>query len=179
VSNRKKISSKVEDQGVGEMDMGEEKILYSWKSVERPHKRWGKEFYSTVIVLAVLVSIVFFFIEGVMPVLVIWAVVFMGWAMSKTEPGMVGHEITSRGIRTGGKLYRWEIMRVYWFEDKWDKKLLKVLLSKFPGQLVLVYGKSEEKKVREAMGGFLPLEKPEDTWADRAVKWFTKKVPLE
>ncbi len=164
---------------VDELDMGEEKVLFTWKSIERPHKRWSKEFYSTVIVLAVLVSIIFFFIEGVMPVLVIWAVVFMAWAMSKTEPGIREHKITDKGVRTGGALYRWEIMRNFWFEVKWGKKLLRVLLNKFPGQLVLVYGQAEEKKIREIMGRFLTLEKPESTYTDRVVKWFGEKVPLE
>lgn len=162
-----------------EMDTGEEKVLYAWKSVERPFKKWGKEFYSTVIVLAVLVSIIFFFIEGLMPVLVIWAVVFMAWAISKTEPVTREHKITSKGIRTGGTLYRWETMWVYWLEEKWDKKLLRVLLNKFPGQLVLVYDKNEEKKIKKAMSRFLRLEKPEATWTDRVVKWFGEKVPLE
>lgn len=164
---------------VDELEMGEEKVLFTWKSVERPHKKWNKEFYSTVIVLAVLVSIIFFFIEGVMPVLVIWAVVFMAWAMSKTEPNVREHKITDKGIRTGETLYRWEIMSIYWFEKKWDKKLLRVLLNKFPGQLVLVYDHKQEKKIREVMSKFLAFEKPEATWTDRAVKWFGEKVPLE
>ena len=175
MSNKEKVAR----EPVDEMDMGEEKVLYTWKSVERPFKKWGKEFYSTVIVLAVLVSIIFFFIEGLMPVLVIWAVVFMAWAISKTEPGIREHRITSKGIRTGGALYRWEIMLVYWLEEKWDKKLLRILLSKFPGQLVLVYDQKEEKKIRNVMSRFLQLEKPEDTWTDRVVKWFGEKVPLE
>jgi hypothetical protein len=168
------VNNKVE-----EMDMGEEKVLHTWKSVERPFKKWSKEFYSTVIVLAVLVSIIFFFIEGLMLVMVIWAVVFMAWAISRTEPGTREHKITDKGIRTGGVLYRWETMLVYWLEEKWDKKLLRVLLNKFPGQLVLVYDKGEEKKIREVMSRFVLLEKPEATWTDRVVKWFGEKLPLE
>ncbi len=164
---------------VDEMDIGEEKVLHTWKSVERPFKKWNKEFYSTVMVFAVLVSIIFFFIEGFMLVLVVWAVVFMAWAISRTEPGIREHKITDKGIRTGGTLYRWDTMLVYWLEEKWDKKLLRVLLSKFPGQLVLVYDQKEEKKIREIMSKFLALEKPEATWTDRVVKWFGEKVPLE
>ena len=169
----------VVNEPVNELDMGDEKVLHTWKSVERPHKKWSKEIYSTVIVLAVLVSIVFFFIEGFMLVLLIWAVVFMAWAISKTEPVIREHKITDKGIRTGGSLYRWEIMRIFWLEKKWDKKLLRVLLSKFPGQLVIVYDQEEEKKIREVMSKFLPLEKPEATWTDRLVKWFGEKLPLE
>ena len=164
---------------VDDLELGEEKVLHAWKSVERPHKKWSKEFYSTVIVLAVLVSIIFFFIEGVMPVLVIWAVVFMAWTMSKTEPELREHKITSKGVRTGGVLYKWEMMLVYWLEEKWDRKLLRVLLRGFPGQLVLVYDREQEKKIREVMSNFLTLEKPESTWTDRVVKWFGEKLPLE
>lgn len=171
---REKDEKRIED-----LDMGDEKILYSWKSVERPFKKWSKELYSTIIVLAVLVSIIFFFIEGMMPVLVIWAIVFMAWVMSRTEPGVLEHQITDKGIRTGGGLYRWEWMRIYWFEERWGRRLLRVLLSRFPGQLVLVFDKTEEKKIREVMGKFLILEKPEATWVEKIVKWFEDKVPLE
>jgi hypothetical protein len=175
VNNKEDVVREV----VSESELGEEKILHSWSSIERPHKKWSKEFYSTVIVLAVLISIIFFFIEGLMLVLVIWAIVFMAWAISKTEPGTREHKITDKGIRTGGVLYRWETMRIYWLEEKWDKKLLRVLLSRFPGQLVLVYGKEDEKKMRKIMNQFVLSEKPEATRIDKIVKWFGEKLPLE
>ena len=82
-----------------------EKIIFEWESYERPHKVWTKEFYSSVIVIAFLVSVILFFIEGVMPVFVVWALVFMMWAMSRTEPLVTKNTMTTWGIRSVNNFY--------------------------------------------------------------------------
>ena len=70
-----------------------EKVLLEFEAYDRPHKVWTKEFYSSVIVIAFLVSVILYFIEGLMPVAVIWALVFMLWAMARTEPKIIKTEI--------------------------------------------------------------------------------------
>ena len=86
-----------------EEDEAEEKVLVSWKSLEKPIAKRGKDFYSTVLVLAVLVAIVLFFIEGIMPVLVVAAIVFVVFASSKAQPNMTDHMGTNKGSGQGGR----------------------------------------------------------------------------
>lgn len=156
----------------------EERVLFSWTADERPFEKKGKEFFSTVVVLALLISIILYFIEGVMPVLVVWAIVFMVWAVYRTEPGKVKNALTNRGLVTGENFYDWGVMESFWFEGRGGQKLLRVLLNKFPGQIIVVCSVEEEGKVEELMKKYVRKNKPKDGWSDRAVKWMKKKMPL-
>jgi len=158
----------------------EEREIYSWKAAARAYKARGKDFYSTVIVLALLVSVIMFFIEGIMPVLLIWAIVFVVWALNKTKPETVEHILTNRGIRTGGQMYFWEEMAFFFIENNGKGKMLRVVLNRrFPGQLGLVLKGGDEEKVKQIVGTRVELHKPEPGWMDRFIEWFKKKVPLE
>jgi hypothetical protein len=158
----------------------DERVLLTWRSEERLYKARGKEFYSTVIVLAFLISIILFFIEGIMPALVVWAVVFVVWATSKTTPSETEHQLTNWGNRTGGKLYRFSEMAIFWIEEKWGKSVLRVLLTKFPGQLILVVRKEDEALFKKTLTDKqVTMQKPEPSWTDNLVKWLGEKIPLE
>jgi len=156
-----------------------EKTLVEFEAYDRPHKIWSKEFYSSVIVIAFLVSVILYFIEGVIPVLVIWALVFMLWAMAKTEPKMIKTSITSWGLKTLEKTYRYEEMANYWFETKWGSRLMRINLNGLPWHLVVVIDPKLEEEIKKSMAtGVIYLE-PETTWVDRTLKWVGEKMPLE
>lgn len=160
-----------------------EKELLRWSSEDRPFKVRSREFYSTVLVLAALVGVIFFFIEGIMPVLLIAAIVFMIFAVSRTQPGMSEHVFTDKGIYTGGQLYHWEIMHQYWFTNKWGKDMLHILINRWPGQLIMLLPTNDSRlnieTLKKTIGGRLPLEKPADSWFDKAINWINQKVPLD
>jgi len=157
----------------------EENVVFEWKAMDRPHKVWSRDFYSTVIVLAFLVSVIMFFIEGLLPVLVVWAVVFAMWQMNKVEPKEEEYAINTWGIRTKERTYRWEEMNTFWFEDKWGSRLLRVLTNRVPWQLILVIKKEDEEEIKKLIVENVAYEEPKQTWMDRMVKWFGEKLPLE
>ena len=154
-------------------------MVFEWKAMDRPHKQWSKDFYSTVIVLAFLVSVIMFFIEGLLPVLVVWAAVFAMWQMNKVQPKEEEYAITVWGIRTKERTYRWEEMSTFWFEDKWGSRLLRVLTSRVPWQLIVVIKKEDEDRIKQIMMENVAYEVPKQTWIDKMVKWFGEKMPLE
>ena len=154
-------------------------MVFEWKAMDRPHKQWSKDFYSTVIVLAFLVSVIMFFIEGFLPVLVVWAAVFAMWQMNKVQPKEEEYAITVWGIRTKERTYRWEEMNTFWFEDKWGSRLLRVLTSRVPWQLIVVIKKEDEEQIKKIMIENVAYEVPKQTWIDKMVKWFGEKMPLE
>ena len=156
-----------------------EKILLEFEAYDRPHKVWTKEFYSSIIVIAFLVSIIFYFIEGLMPVVVIWALVFMLWAMAKTEPKIIKTVLTSWGLRSSDKTYRYEDMTAFWFETKWGSRLMRINLSIVPWHLVVVIDPKKEDEIRNAMLVNVIYQEPQVTWVDRALKWAGEKMPLE
>ena len=153
--------------------------MFEWTAMDRPHKVWSKDFYSTVVVLAFLVSVIMFFIEGILPVLVVWAVVFALWQMNKVEPKNEVYTITTWGIRTKERTYRWEEMSSFWFEDKWGSRLLRIITNRVPWQLILVVNKDDEEKIKKLVVENVTYEVPKATWVDRIVKWLGDKIPLE
>lgn len=160
----------------------EEKELLRWRSVERPFKTQSKEFFSTVLVLAVLVGIILFFIEGIMPVLVVAAIVFVIFVLGRTEPVEVEHVITNKGVITGGRKYDWEGMRSFWFSDKWGREVVHLLTrQQITGQIMMVLPEKGlgREKLKEVLLAYLPLEKPEDSALDKTVKWLGEKLPLD
>lgn len=157
----------------------EETLLLEWTSYERPQKKWSREFYSSVIVMAFLASVIFYFIEGIMPVLVIWAMVFMLWAMSRTEPRLENYALSSWGLKTKERTYRFETMNNFWFESKWGGRLMRINLVGAPWHLVIVINSEDENKIRKLMLEYVAFQAPAITWSDRLVKWLGDKIPLE
>lgn len=157
----------------------EEISLFEWEAYERPQKKWSKEFYSSVIVMAFLASIIFYFIEGIMPVLVIWAMVFMLWAMSRTEPRIEKYSLTTWGLKTKERLYRYEEMNNFWFESKWGGRLLRINLIGAPWHIVIVINHENEDKIKKIMVQEIVFQEPQITMIDRMVKWLGEKIPLE
>ena len=165
----------------GETNKREEKVLFSWSGPVRPFKKRGREFFSTVIALAILVGIIFFFIEGVMPVIVIGAVVFLVYILSTVPPGDVDYSITNRAIRVGEKGYFWEQMSRFYFTERWGQELLVVdMPTAFPGRLEMVLtGEIDKEALKEALLKYLPMEKTAPGFLDKAVKWLSDKIPLD
>ena len=129
--------------------------------------------------MAFLASIILYFIEGIMPVLVIWAMVFMLWAMSRTEPRLEKYAISSWGLKTKERTYRFEEMTNFWFETKWGGRLMRINLARIPWHIVIVINTETEDQIRKLMLQYVPYEEPVITWIDRLVKWLGDKVPLE
>ena len=157
----------------------EEKVLLEWKALNRPNKEWSKDFYSTVIVLAFLVSVILFFIEGILPVLVVWAVVFMMWSMNRLPSQQTTYAITTWGIKMDGSMTRWEEMSHFWLESRWGSRILRVATFKVPWQLVFVINEEDEKKMREILADYVPYNEPVPGLMDKMVKWLGEKMPLE
>lgn len=156
-----------------------EKPLLEFEAYERPHKVWTREFYSSVIVIAFLVSVILYFIEGLMPVVVIWTLVFMLWAMAKTEPRKIKTALTTFGLKSSNKTYRYEEMDSYWLETRLGSRLLRINLSMVPWHIVTVIDPDKEVEIRKIVGERVLYQEPAVTWLDKAMKWVNEKMPLE
>ena len=160
--------------------LDEERPLLSWKSPERLHKPRGREFYTTVAAFVFLLSIITVFFKEFLLMITIWAFAFVALAMSRVEPSMADHSLTTRGIKSGKNKYRWgELMR-FWFEDKWGQTILHIdTYLGFPRRVTVLLGNTPKEKVKEILVKRIPYDKPEDTFVDKATKWLQEKIPLE
>ena len=165
------------------LDYGQERELLRWEAEERLAIKKSRDFYSTMMVLAILVGIVLFFIEGIMPVLVVTAILFVGYALINAEPRIVTHQITNKGIVTEGVRYVWNELGNYWIDSQDGRKVLHVMTyRRWPARLVMVLPKDggvSEDDVKRVLSEYLEWGLPAVTRIDKMVNWFNEKVPLE
>jgi len=156
------------------------KVLLSWRSPSRLFKRLSRESYATIGAIVFLVAIILLFLKEWFLIVVIIALAFFSYVLSHVKPEEIEHEITNKGIKTGGKNYLWSQLVKFWFEEQDGQTVLLVDgQDRFPFRLWLILGDQSKQTVQKVLASFLPEEKPEKTWADRAGEWITRQIPLE
>lgn len=156
------------------------KSLLKWESPVRPFKKRDKDYYTTIAAIVFLLAVILLFLKEWLLIAVMVALTFVTYVLATVEPENTEHEITTRGIVTGGKSYLWRDLRAFWFSKKWKDNILNIDTNlKFPSRLMMLAGGKSESQVKEILKKHLEEEMPEDTFMDRSAKWLQEKVPLE
>ena len=157
------------------------KTLLEWKSPSRPFKRRDRDYFTTIAAIVFLIGVILLFIKEFLLIGVMLALMFVSYVLATVEPEEVDHKITTEGIDSGGKSYRFTELKDFYLTKKWEAEILNVNTKlKFPGRLLVLLGNMEQKKVKEELGKYLSYrETPILTWMDKAADWISKKVPLE
>ena len=159
-----------------------EETLVEWDAPARPFKKRKRQFFSTIIIIAILVSLILFFAGQVLPVAVVISIVFLVYVTAVIPPQEAHYKLTNYGIYVEKEAFSWLVMGRFWFDDKAGQRVLEIELYKFPGRLtfVLIEGKTPREKDLEAvLSEVLIKEKPELTTYEKAADWLKEKVPLE
>ncbi|MDO8487978.1 MAG: hypothetical protein Q7S31_01535 [bacterium] len=157
-----------------------EQTLLKWMAPARPFKVRDRQFFTTIIVIAVLVSILMAFAREWMLIAVIASLIFAYYIWSTVPPEEVEYSITSRGVRVHSQLFRWEDLNQWWMEDKWGQKILTIATPlSVTRRLHLLLGNTDEQQVGQVLEKYLVMEKPAETAIDRAGRWVAEKFPLE
>jgi hypothetical protein len=156
-----------------------EETIVSWRAPSRPFKKRNKQFYTTVATIVFLISLILFFAGQFLPIAVVISVAFLAYVLSSVPPHEVTNKISTYGIRIEDELYYWEEMGRFWFEDKFQQKLLKVEVGRFPGRLTILLGEMDKEELEKLLKEVLVKEKPKDTFFDKSAKWLQEKVPLD
>lgn len=161
-------------------DIQVEKVLLEWTAAARPFKPRTREFYTTIASIAFLCGVILLLLKEFLLIGVIIAFAFLSYVLSTHRPEDATHQLTTKGIRTDGKLYEWENLINFWLESKWDQEVVIARTrTQLPGVILMVIDPKLRAKIIKAIGNKLPLEKPEESFVDKASDWLGKKVPLE
>jgi len=156
----------------------EEKVLLEWEAPQRVFKKRPKEYFTTIGAIVILVCLILLFVQEFLLIAVIVAICFVAYTLATVEPEKTKHEISTRGVRTGGKFYRWDELGRYWFDDHSGQTVLNIeTFITFPRLLILIV--SDKDKIKDLLSPYLLLEKPEPGFLDKTSEWLAKKVPLE
>lgn len=158
-----------------------EELLLEWMAPSRLFKKRDRQFFVTIIIIATLLALILFFIGQFLPIAVIASIVFVTYVFSSIPPDYITLSITTYGLRIDGELYFWEELGRYWFETKYNQKILKIETIAFPGRLNMILNEEEvpESDIRAILDQALINQKPAPTFYEQAADWIQKKIPLE
>ena len=102
------------------------KYIYSWKSQERFWQEKDKSWYVIYsFFFTVLVALLALIGEWVL-IIAILGFAFLWFVQASVEPPIVEHIISSVGIKTFNKLYKWTDIKAFWFSTKKDASILNL-----------------------------------------------------
>ncbi len=154
-----------------------EKDLLTWEAPPRPFKRRNREFYVSILAIAGIAGLILFLIEGFIPVILIISLVFLFYVLSSVEPENIEYKITNRGFRIAGKRIDWQYLIRFWFSRRFDNELLIIETVGIPGRMELVINPGDKEAIKKTISAYLLEEEAPPSYLDRAISWFSEKIP--
>jgi hypothetical protein len=157
------------------------KGLLEWRASVRPFRARSRDFWTTVLAVVILLSIILVFLKEFLLIAVMIAFVFVFYIFSTVPPGEVEHRITTRGVITGGRSYNFDDLGLFYFTEKWGERILNIERTLgLGGRLMMLLGREmTEEKIRGVLKNYLVEETPEPTYLDKVTKWLGDRFPLE
>lgn len=155
-------------------------LLFSWTAPLRAYKKKSKGVLRFYIALALLLSLIAFFLGERILILPIAATMFLVYVLTITPPPQVHNKITKFGIETAGNTYRWEALSHFYFIKKFDYHQL-VLVSVPPYNLhiylVIKDPMHKEKVLKHLSEHLIYQEEPNMNMSDKVTNWMSKLMP--
>jgi hypothetical protein len=158
-----------------------EKILLAWVAKSQPFNPREMKAQPVLMVMIALVALVLVFAQEWMLLVLMVAGGFYYYAIRRTEPMSVEFSITNKGVNAFGRMYMWWEMTSWWWEERWDTKVLALDLAAagMMGRIYIPIEKLKPDDVEKLMNKYLIMQKPKETWVDKMVMWVKEKFPLE
>jgi hypothetical protein len=157
--------------------------LLSWKAVSRPFRKKDRSYYTTVLILIGLISLIALLAGERLLIGVLLALLFLIYVLNFVSPEEIDYKLSTQGITIGDHFYHWWELDSFWFSEKDNFKILNVLTRiRFPGQLIIVLGDVSQEEVKRVCARFLPFHEiaPKSTlekWSETLQKHFPLENP--
>lgn len=159
---KKNVNVKDDSQGEGESQDQkkkkpvQKKILYKWRAPIRHFRKMDMKKY-WMVVAAVLAFYVLLALLGHYWLMVaIAAVMFVIYVLGTVPPAKTKHMITSIGVDTLEKEYRWDQLDLYWYSRKDNQYVLNIETNMdVPGRLIMLVSKEDVKRTNEILQNYL------------------------
>ena len=142
-------------------------------------KEYPREFFSTLIVISILLSIIFAFFQEWFAILVVWGALFLFYALSRAQAQEVEHRITTQGIVTMNRSYLWGELGAFWFTQRDEAEFLHIATGGIPGQIIMIVPVEDKDTVRDILAHYLPyIEVWEKSIVEKISDWVAAKFPI-
>jgi len=154
-----------------------ERDLLTWIAPARPFKKRDRQFYTTVFAIAGIVSLVLFLAEGLMPVILIVALVFLYYVLSTVPPENIECKVTTKGVKIAGKLTEWQALTRFCFGERSGSEILVFETFLIPGRIEIVIDPKIKDDLKKEISAYVPYEEIPATGLDRVTDWVAQKLP--
>jgi hypothetical protein len=154
-----------------------ERDLVVWKAAARPFKKRDKQYFVTIFAIAGIVSLVLFLIEGIMPVVLIVALVFLYYVLSTVPPEDVQYKVTTKGIKFEDKSTAWQNLNRFWFTRRSEIDILVFDTFLIPGRLEMVIKPEIKDVLKKEISAYIPYEEGAASGVDKITSWISEKLP--
>lgn len=157
------------------------KTLLSWTAPGRPYKKRGKQYFMSVLLIALFVMVILFLFSEYLLIAVVASLVFVTFALALVPPHPYHYRISSEGITIEDHFYLWQELYDFYFRKQHDQDVLIIRTKAFlPGELSIVLGDIHTEQVKSAILPFLPFrEVIHETFMEKSGNWLSKTFPLE
>lgn len=163
-----------------------EYLILEWVADSRVHRPRTREYYSSLAVIVLLVSLILFFAGQTLLIFVVLAFLFVTYVLASTRPMPVVNQLSTYGIRYQGKLYYWNQLGRFWVRDNHGIAEIHIEAPTFIGnELILLTANSQSPQpvsaddIVSVLRLYLINEVPPLGQIDRWVRWLEEKFPLE
>ncbi|KKQ42196.1 MAG: hypothetical protein US60_C0022G0022 [Microgenomates group bacterium GW2011_GWC1_37_8] len=153
-----------------------EKLLFSWKALERPFQKRQKAFWVRIFAIAAIFGLIIYIAEGAMPVILLVAILFLFYILSTVEPPIIEYSITNKGVKIAGRLNDWQMLYRFWFSKRLGHDLIIFETTLIPGRLELVISSKDKDKLSQVLSKYIPQEESPSTNIDKASNWISEKI---
>lgn len=163
------------------LPLSDKMTLVRWRSPSRLFKKRDRVFFQTVFALVFLIGLILLLMKEILLIGVVLSIAFVGYVLATVPPEEIEHKVTIKGFETAGMLTVWEEISEFWFEEKWNQKIL-VLQKKFgfPVRLMAILGEQDPRIVKEKINEYVPFkEVPQKSLTDKLGNWLHSRFPFE
>lgn len=163
-----------------------EQLLLEWMADSRVYRKRSKEYYSSLAVIVLLISLILFFMGQILLIFVLLSFLFISYVLATVRPETIGIQLTSYGVRYNRKLYYWGELGRFWIRQNHGIPEVHIEAPVFLGSELILLASNEKSSnavsaddIAEMMSRFLVYEEPLPSQIDKWVQWLEEKFPLE
>lgn len=154
-----------------------ESVLFTWEAPSRVFQPKSREYYVRILTIAALFGIILFIIEGIMPVFLMVAVLFLFYVLNTVPPETLTYQILETGLKVGTRVYTWDTVGRFWFSKDLATSFLNLELFVIPGRMRLIVESTNEDKIRSILGKHLVEEEIPATQLEKLSSWVAQRIP--
>lgn len=151
-----KLKTEEEEITVRKLPKEPYKKLLIWSAPSRVFIRRERAWFVKIAAIAILAIIIAALFKDILVIILICVLVLITYLLAIIPPEKVKHEITTRGIKTVGTLYKWSDLKDFWISIKYNKKVLYVTTKmNFPHRLTLLLDQITDKEIIQLLSKYI------------------------